>query len=247
MSRIDIPMGLIEALKAARRVVVLTGAGVSAESNIPTFRDALTGLWAKYRPEELATPEAFNRDPKLVWDWYQWRNSLVSNASPNPGHRALVQLESLVPHLTLVTQNVDSLHARAGSSRVLELHGNISRTKCLDENRVVDAWEDTGDVPPRCPSCGGLLRPDVVWFGESLPPDVLAEAAQASSQCDVFFSVGTSAVVFPAASLVYEAMRAGAVTVEINPAPTAQSGELTYALQGPAGEVLPSLIKGMQS
>lgn len=237
------PPTLIEALKKARRVVALTGAGVSAESNIPTFRDALTGLWAKYRPEELATPEAFNRDPKLVWDWYQWRCSLVSDAVPNAGHLALAEMEKHIPQFTLVTQNVDGHHAQAGSGDVLELHGNIARTKCYKENRVVDSWEDDGQIPPRCPHCGGLLRPDVVWFGEALPEQVLARAAREAGECDLFFSIGTSAVVFPAASLVYEAMRNRAVTVEVNPTPTAQAGELTHALKGPSGQILPRLVK----
>jgi len=243
MNETTLPQSLIEKLRFANRVVVLTGAGISAESRIPTFRDALTGLWAKYKPEELATPEAFISNPKLVWDWYQWRCSLVSHASPNPGHNALVQMEKHVPHFTLVTQNVDSLHARAGNNHVLELHGNISRTRCFQENTIVTSWKEDGQSPPRCPSCGGMLRPDVVWFGESLPQDVLEQAAKASAACDVFFSIGTSAVVFPAASLVYEAMRNRAVTVEINPTPTAQAGELSYALQGPAGEILPALIE----
>ncbi len=242
MTELHIPSTLIEKLRAARKVVVLTGAGISAESNIPTFRDAQTGLWARYQPEELATPQAFRANPQLVWDWYQWRRDLVSGAEPNAGHRALVTMEDKIDQFTLVTQNVDSLHQRAGSRSILELHGNISRTRCFEDGRVVEKWNETGETPPRCPRCGGLLRPDVVWFNEALPVDVLQQATRASRSCDLFFSVGTSAVVFPAASLVYEAMRNNATTVEINPAPTAQSSELTYMLKGPAGVVLPKLI-----
>ena len=156
-------------LAQARRVVVLTGAGVSAESGVPTFRDALTGLWANYRPEELATPTAFAQNPKLVWDWYQWRRELVERAEPNAAHQALAELEDRVPKFTLITQNVDGLHQRAGSRNVFELHGNIRRVKCSAEGRVVTEWAAGGDVPPRCPHCGANLRPDVVWFGETLP------------------------------------------------------------------------------
>lgn len=242
-NRSSIPPRLVEVLRQAHRVTVLTGAGVSAESRIPTFRDAMTGLWARYKPEELATPEAFQRDPKLVWEWYQWRRDLVSGASPNPGHYALVTMQQKIAELTLVTQNVDGLHHRAGSSAVLELHGNLARCKCFEEDRVLESWPETDEVPPRCPNCGGRLRPDVVWFGESLPPDTLRRAALAAASCDLFFSIGTSAVVFPAASLIYQAMRAGAVTVEINPRATEQTAQVTYALAGPSGELLPELVR----
>jgi len=233
---------LLESLRRARRVVVMTGAGVSAESRIPTFRDAMTGLWARYRPEDLATPRAFARNPKLVWDWYQWRRQLVSDAEPNPGHRALAEMESLFDEMTLITQNVDGLHARAGSSRPLELHGNIHRVKCSYEHRVVDDWSVDGDGPPPCPFCGEHLRPDVVWFGEPLSNRVLEASVAAARDCDVFFSVGTSAVVEPAASLIFYAMNTGAITVEINPQPTAQAGMVTHAIAGKSGEVLPRLL-----
>lgn len=233
---------LIETLRGARHVAVLTGAGVSAESKIPTFRDAMTGLWARYRPEELATPQAFAANPKLVWDWYQWRRSLVEAAAPNEGHKALARLADLVPRLTLITQNVDSLHQRAGSPEVVELHGNISRTKCAREGRIVASWPDTDQAPPPCPHCGAHLRPDVVWFGESLPPDALHQAADAARRCDVFFSIGTSALVQPAASLIYETMRRGGMTVELNPGETPQSDEVTHSLRGPSGVILPALL-----
>src|SRR5215469_12429556 len=153
---------LIQRLTTARSVTVLTGAGVSAESGVPTFRDAQTGLWAKYNPEDLATPRAFRSNPRLVWEWYTWRRTLVAGAKPNPAHFALVELERLVPEFHLITQNVDGLHQQAGSQKVIELHGNITRTKCFDEGTIVSKWAETGEVPPKCPDCGGLLRPDVV-------------------------------------------------------------------------------------
>src|SRR5678815_778262 len=181
-----VPEKLVAALRAAKKVVVLTGAGTSAESGVPTFRDAQTGLWAKFSPEDLATPEAFQRDPKLVWDWYEWRRQLVSKAQPNAGHEALAQMEASVPDFTLITQNVDGLHQQAGSKRVLELHGNIRRTKCFREDSVVDSW-DSKESPPRCKRCGGFLRPDVVWFGEALPQAVFGEAEKATRSCELFF------------------------------------------------------------
>ena len=240
---LEIPNGLIDKLRAANHVVVLTGAGISAESGIPTFRDAQTGLWARYRPEDLATPEAFQRDPKLVWEWYAWRRELVARAEPNPGHRALVALAERIPKLTLVTQNVDGLHQRAGSGDVLELHGNIFRTKRFEDNQIVEEWPDDGEVPPRCPDTHSLLRPDVVWFGEMLPPGVLAHAAMAAGECDIFFSVGTSSLVFPAASLIGETLRRGGLTVEVNPGETPHSSAVSFVLRGPAGEVLPALLE----
>lgn len=174
-----IPGTLIQRLAGARSVTVLTGAGVSAESGVPTFRDAQTGLWAKYNPEDLATPRAFRSNPRLVWEWYAWRRKLVAEAKPNPAHFALVELERQVPEFHLVTQNVDGLHQRAGSQRVIELHGNITRTKCFDEGTIISKWTETGDVPPKCPDCGGLLRPDVVWFEEPLPEEEISLAQQA--------------------------------------------------------------------
>ena len=240
---VSVPVELVARLRGAQRVVVLTGAGISAESGIPTFRDAMTGLWARFRPEELATPEAFLRDPKLVWNWYAWRRTLVEGAAPNAGHRALVELESRVPDFLLVTQNVDGLHARAGSRRIAELHGNITRTKCFDCERVPDDGEQPGDaVPPRCAHCGGMLRPDVVWFGEMLPAEALGEAMQATADCEVFLSVGTSTVVEPAASLPFSALRAGAVVVEVNPDPTPLTPQASFSLRGPAATVLPALV-----
>ena len=236
------PNKLIEALRTANHVAVLTGAGISAESGVPTFGEAQTGLWAQYDPEELASPQAFRRNPKLVWDWYTWRRELVSKAEPNPGHLALVALESKVPRFTLITQNVDGLHERAGSQNIIELHGNIMRTKCFDNGRLLNSWPETDDVPPRCPHCGGMLRPDVVWFGESLPYDALATAVANAQACDIFFSIGTSALVQPAASLPIEAIQGGAITVEINPQNTPLTSHVNYALTGGAGSVLPALL-----
>jgi NAD-dependent deacetylase len=234
---------LLERLRRAQRVTALTGAGVSKESGIPTFREAQTGLWARYNPEELATPGAFRRDPELVWEWYQWRRSLVSGAAPNPGHTALAQMAELVPEFTLVTQNVDGLHQQAGSLDVLELHGNIMRTKCFDEDLVVETWEEDGRVPPRCPRCGGMLRPDVVWFGEGLQEGVLHRAVQAAMDAEVFLSVGTSGVVQPAAALPLYARQAGALVVEINPDETPLSRLANYVIPHPSGEALPELIR----
>ncbi len=241
-----LPPTLANVLRTARRVTVLTGAGISAESGVPTFRDAQTGLWAKYNPQELATPEAFQRDPRLVWEWYAWRRELTARAAPNPGHLALVEMERRVPAFTLITQNVDGLHQRAGSRNVIELHGNLARVKCSRENVVVESWADTGELPPRCPryaQCGGLLRPDVVWFGESLPAHALQAALEASGACELFFSIGTSSLVEPAASLPYEALRGGALVVEVNPDITPLTADATFVLIGPAGRVLPALLR----
>jgi len=237
-----VPTELIRRLGTARRVTVLTGAGVSAESGVPTFRDAQTGLWAKFKPEELATPRAFRRNPRLVWEWYDGRRRRVATVQPNPAHLALAEMEKLFPHFTLITQNVDGLHQRAGSRNVIELHGNITRTKCFDEGTVISSWPDTGEVPPKCPNCGGLLRPDVVWFEEPMPEAEMEQAAEASTHCDVFLSIGTSTVVQPAASLPFEALRSGATVVEINPHPTTFTSDADYALAGAAGIVLPQLL-----
>jgi NAD-dependent deacetylase len=239
-----LPESLLERLRDARHVCVLTGAGVSAESGVPTFREAQQGLWARYDPMELATPEAFQRDPELVWRWYRWRRELVSQAEPNAGHRALAELQDLVPRLTLVTQNVDGLHQRAGSRDAIEFHGNIFATRCFArciENRIVDC-EDATDVPT-CPECGALARPGVVWFGEGIPEMALNASFAAAADCDVFLSVGTSSIVYPAAGLVTIAQEAGAMTIEVNPNPTEQSDAFTSSLRGNAGVILPKLVE----
>ena len=243
---ISIPDELVSLLQEARHVAVLTGAGVSAESGVPTFRDAQTGLWAKYNAEELATPQAFRRDPKLVWDWYAWRRQLVSQADPNPGHHALVELANRVPRLTLITQNVDGLHQCAGSHDVVELHGSITRIVCSHDRRVAETWPETDDVP-RCADCNNYLRPDVIWFGESLPAQALQRAFQAAEKCDLFLSIGTSALVHPAASLPFAALEHRIPTVEINPDATPLTRHATFVLQGPSGQILPALVASLKT
>ena len=244
----DFPPELVRYLSHKPRTAVLTGAGVSAESGIPTFREAQTGLWARYRPEDLATPAAFARDPRLVWEWYAWRRELVAGAQPNPAHYALVELEQCLDEFCLITQNVDGLHARAGSRSLLELHGSLGRVKCSADGEDIPGWqallaEDAGSIPPLCPHCGAPLRPDVVWFGESLPSAAFQAACEAAESCQLFLSVGTSALVQPAASLPLFALQQGAVVVEINPAATPLTPQATYSLLGPAGVVLPDLLR----
>jgi NAD-dependent deacetylase len=239
----DLPQALIEALRDAHSVVALTGSGVSAESGVPTFREAQSGLWERYDPQELATPEAFDRDPRLVWEWYEWRRKLVSEAEPNPGHLALAELERRTPNFTLITQNVDGLHERAGSRAVIELHGNILRSKCSREGVMAEPEDHDEDMPPRCPRCGANLRPDVVWFGEMLPPGALHAASEAARGCDLFLSVGTSSLVYPAAALPYEALDNGAILVEVNPSETPLTQYATFALQSRAGDALPNLLR----
>ena len=221
----------------------MTGAGVSAESGVPTFRDAQQGLWAKYDPLELATPEAFQRDPELVWRWYHWRRELVSQAEPNAGHRALSELQDLVPRLTLVTQNVDGLHQRAGSRDVIEFHGNLFATRCFSDHRLIEYADN--DTVPKCPDCGALARPGVVWFGEAIPETALDSSFAAAADCDVFLSIGTSSLVYPAAGLVAIAREASAATIEVNPNPTEQSDGFTASLRGNAGVILPKLLKSL--
>jgi NAD-dependent deacetylase len=233
-------------LAKARAVVVLTGAGISAESGIPTFRDALTGVWSRFRPEDLATPEAFLRDPARVWAWYAERRATVAAVAPNAGHRALAKLEADSAakgiEFTLVTQNVDGLHHAAGSRRIHELHGNIRRVKCFDHGHPAIAWDESGETPPRCAACGSRLRPDVVWFGEMLPEGELEHALEASRRCDVFLSVGTSGLVEPAASLAFAAADAGAAVIEVNPQRTPLTARAAIALAGSAATVLPLLV-----
>ncbi|MDX1406178.1 MAG: NAD-dependent deacylase [Woeseiaceae bacterium] len=236
-----IPAGLLAALNEARHVCVLTGSGVSAESGVPTFREAQTGLWEQYDPHQLATPEAFQRDPALVWRWYRWRRELVAAAEPNPGHHALAAMARRVPELTLITQNVDGLHQRAGSDGVIEFHGNLFEDRCFAEGSVVSGADLSAEVP-RCPDCGGPLRPGVVWFGETIPEHALQAAAAAVNACDVFVSIGTSALVWPAAGLADAAREQGAVVVEINLDATPLSSRTDYCLQGKSGSLLPELL-----
>jgi len=242
---VTFPPELIALLRGTVKPVALTGAGVSQESGLRTFRDAQVGLWAQYKPEDLASPEAFRRDPKLIWDWYAWRREAVKAVRPNAGHYALVEIEKLVPEFTLITQNVDGLHRMAGSNNVLELHGNIQRVRCSECYTFAETWDDDTGSVPRCKLCGGLLRPDVVWFGEALRREQLESAVEAARMCDAFFSIGTSGVVQPAASLAYAARNRGAVVVEINAEPTPLTVKANYAFQGKSGETLPELVKAV--
>jgi NAD-dependent deacetylase len=232
---------------------VLTGAGVSRESGIPTFRDALEGLWAQYNPQQLATPAAFQRDPKLVWDFYQMRRERARPAQPNPGHHALAQLERRFPALPIITQNIDELHERAGSTNVIHLHGLLNRNKCMNACRGeptllrADEWKmDDAAGLPRCPHCNAFVRPDVVWFGELLPRDKLAQAEQVIQTTDLMLVIGTSGVVSPAAEMPYFAKQQGAMIIEVNP----QRSEITPLadvwLEAPSGEALPQLLAALE-
>jgi len=237
------PPDIIRLLRAAKNIAALTGAGVSAESGLRTFRDAMDGLWAQYRPEDLATPEAFERTPELVWKFYAMRRLKAGEVKPNPGHCALAEMGRRVAHFTLITQNVDGLHQRAGSEGVIELHGNITRVKCSRGCGVFTEWDDAPGSVSTCPKCGANLRPDVVWFGEMLPPRELETAMAAARACQVFFSIGTSALVQPAASLAYTAKQHGAAVVEVNAEVTPLTASADYFLQGKSGEILPELVK----
>ncbi len=226
---------------AAQRLAVLTGAGVSAESGIPTFRGE-DGLWKHFRAEQLATPEAFSHNPRLVWEWYDWRREQLAGCHPNPGHTALAELERRCGGFTLVTQNVDGLHRLAGSRDPVEMHGNIWKVRCTVCQRVTDDRRVPIPILPECDACGGLLRPHIVWFGESLDENVLECAVAAFEYCDAALIVGTSGQVQPAASLAGVAKRNGAFVVEINPNATANDLQVDLTLRGPAGEILPQLI-----
>jgi len=254
----EFPSDLVRLLRTSKHIAALTGAGISQESGLRTFRDAQTGLWAEYKPEDLATPEAFCNNPKLVWDWYALRRARVAEVQPNPAHYALAEMARCAPYFTLITQNVDGLHQKAAqtlevsetsrvSPKIVELHGNLGRVKCVEGCGVVETWEESGEAVPRCPQCGGYLRPDVVWFGEPLPRNELEAAMYASRMCDVFFSIGTSGLVQPAAALAYAARNRGAVVVEINMEPTPLTEEADFAFHGRAGEILPALVKAVWS
>lgn len=236
---------MLRYLQQCQKIAVLTGAGVSAESGIPTFRDAQTGLWARFNPKDLATPQAFARDPATVWDWYAYRRGLVANCLPNAGHFALAEMEPRVAKFTLITQNIDNLHRAAGSQNVIELHGNIAKVRCAKCGTFAPQWDDTTQKPPRCPQCGGLLRPHVVWFGEALPQDELYAAILAAEACDAFFSIGTSGMVEPAASLPFAALHNKALVIEINLEPTPLTASADYAFAAPSGQVLPALVQAV--
>lgn len=228
----------------SNKITVLTGAGISAESGVPTFRGT-NGVWRNYQVTDVATPQAFARDPELVWEFYNWRRRLISKVSFNPGHKALVDLEKHVNDFTLTTQNVDGLHREAGSRRLLEIHGNLWVVRCTKCGTLtMNRSQDMGRLP-KCVKCGGLLRPNVVWFGESLNPDILGKAIDAARNCELMLIVGTSAIVQPAASLAFKAKAAGAILAEINIERTPQSGQMDFVLTGKAGEILPMLIEGV--
>ncbi|MEV0804921.1 NAD-dependent deacylase [Micromonospora sp. NPDC050200] len=238
----------------ARRVVIFTGAGISAESGVPTFRDDLTGLWARFDVQRLATPEAFHADPDLVWGWYEWRRRRVRRAEPNPGHLAIATIEARVPGSTVITQNVDDLHERAGTGAVIHLHGSLFAPRCVtvaahpatfqdpQDGDAVELHEGRRIPPPRCASCAALVRPGVVWFGEALPEAALTAAVEAAATCDVLLTVGTSGVVYPAAEIPRIAARSGATVIQVNPEPTPLDQVCAINLRGTAAQVLPALV-----
>jgi NAD-dependent deacetylase len=237
---------LLEKLSSATLVAALTGAGISAESGVPTFRGN-EGLWKKFKPEELASFDAFIRNPDLVWEWYSYRKKLVAEVEPNPGHYALADMEKLFQGFAVITQNIDNLHQRAGSTKVYELHGNIERNYCIKCGKRYRTEElASATSAPRWIDCSGLIRPDVVWFGEFLPVDQWASADRAANSADVFLSVGTSGIVYPAASLPLRAREAGAYIVEINAEPTPLSDIADETLIGKAGEILPRLVHAIR-
>ena len=237
MSELDRAIEAIRERKP-RRIVAFTGAGVSADSGIPTFRGA-EGLWRSFRAEDLATPGAFERDPETVWEWYEWRRDLIRKAAPNAAHVAIATL----PNTTVVTQNVDGLHSRAGSTDVIELHGNIFRVRCVRERKTTSSEDAFASLPPRC-SCGALLRPDVVWFGEMLPEEALARASSAIMGADLLLVIGTSGVVYPAAGLV--SLSRG-LSIEVNPQASALSSACDFAIAGRAAEFVPVLVEAITS
>ncbi len=234
-------------LKSASRLVFFSGAGISAESGIPTFRGE-EGLWKKFKPEELANFNSFIRNPQMVWEWYQYRRKIGKESLPNPGHFAIAEMEKYFSDVTVVTQNVDNLHRRAGSKNIYELHGNIEKNFCIACHSRYDFldFQESVDVP-RCKSCGGLIRPDVVWFGEMLPQDVFSEAESKASKCDICFIVGTSGIVYPAAFIPLTAKQNGAYLVEININPTELSSTADYSLYGRSGEILPLILSAVKS
>jgi NAD-dependent deacetylase len=233
-------------LREARSVVVSTGAGMSKESGIPTFRDAPNALWEKFDPEKLASPQGFLEDPPLVWRWYEERRRMISRVQPNPGHVAIAALEDRFGRFLVVTQNIDDLHRKAGSRNIVEMHGNIFRYRCFDMGHPVDELPDGAEVPPRC-RCGSMIRPDVVWFGEILPQEALERAITAIETCDAMLVVGTSGIVYPVAGFPALARDAGAKIIEVNPEKTPITPLCDVFLEGPAGEVLPALADELLS
>jgi NAD-dependent deacetylase len=239
-SSTGIPPEAVVRIKEAPIVTVLTGAGVSAESGVPTFRGD-GGLWKEYKAECLATPQAYAKNPELVWEWYHWRRQAVRKVMPNAAHRALVEIEDRSDNFTLITQNVDGLHLVAGSVNMLEIHGNLHRARCIKCSASTLLEDEEGIVT--CRDCGSFMRPDVVWFGESLDPVLLESACAASEKADFFIVAGTSGMVQPAASLAYGALRRGGYVLEVNFEPTPLTGTASATVLGKAGEVLPELAR----
>ncbi|MEC4889851.1 MAG: NAD-dependent deacylase [Nitrospira sp.] len=229
-------------LAAARAVTILTGAGISADSGVPTFRGN-DGLWRNYRAEDLATPEAFERDPRLVWEWYNWRRELIATKQPNHAHYAVAALEARLPDFWLITQNVDGLHRAAGSRKLSEIHGNIWMVRCTACGAVTENHQVPLPLLPHCGPCGGLLRPHIVWFGESLDSEDLARCTKALHTCDVLIVIGTSGMVYPAAGFASVAKEAGAFVIEVNLDPTPQSDLVDMTLRGHAKDVVPNLLQ----
>lgn len=239
-------------LLKSKQITVLTGAGVSKESGVPTFRDALDGLWARFDPTHLATRHAFQADPKLVWDFYEYRREIMRPAQPNPGHYALAELQRRFPHLRIITQNVDDLHEQAGSTDIIRLHGSIARNKCFFDCQGAPTLVDVGQItwdktsgPPPCPHCGRWVRPDVIWFGEMLPPDSVQRARELLAKTDVMLAIGTSGLVSPAAEMPLWAQQNGAFLIEINPDDGALTPYADLKLQAPSGEVLPRIVQAL--
>jgi NAD-dependent deacetylase len=252
MTEVDIIERASNLIRTAQQLTILTGAGVSKESGIPTFRDTLEGLWSKYDPQQLATPIAFMSDPKLVWDFYEYRRELMRPAKPNPGHYALAELERRFPHTTIITQNVDDLHEQAGSTKIIRLHGRIAGNKCFfncqGDPTPVDVsqieWDKTSGPPP-CPHCGRWVRPDVVWFGEMLPPTALYDAKVLLARTDVMLVVGTSGLVSPAAEMPSRVKASGATIIEVNPDHSMITRIADIKLEGTSGEMLPRIIEAL--
>jgi len=243
----EIDKTIITKLRSAQQIVILSGAGTSAESGVPTFRDAQTGLWEKYKPEDLATPEAFANDPQMIWKWYQWRRQLIAKVNPNAGHRAITKLQENLKAVSVITQNVDGLHQIAGSTDVIEFHGNIRHNKCL----ACDVSESNSDndtlIIPICPQCKNYLRPGVVWFGEGIPEQASRQSIKLSEKAEVFFSIGTSSQVYPAAGLVEIARQNDAMIIEVNPNSTPLSSSADYVFAEASGSFLPRLVDALTS
>lgn len=237
-------------LNKAEKISVLTGSGISAESGIPTFRGK-EGLWKQFRAEDLATPQAFSQNPQTVWEWYDWRRRIIASKAPNAGHRVLADWGKKFPVFTLITQNIDGLHQKAGSRDVIELHGNIWKLRCVSEETVTENHDSPlKEIPPRCFKCGALLRPHVVWFGEPLDMPLLQKASSLASESDVTLVIGTSAAVYPAAAIPFSAKEAGTKLVEINPESTPLTQYADLSLRGKAGKILPEIdymLKHMSS